>query len=737
MFQLKRGSSKTALLLILALVMTLFAGIGGAGAASTNTLDRVPVVAEDYAFTAADAPRLRIEENNPGEFGTQGFSFRLNLVNAEWQQEMFTQVEQLYNSLATVNEVTFSQRTNTSLTVQLQLEYDPVQVEQKRYFNLPLITELQGEGEARVTIDPLGSAVSASTLAFARGAAGGTTASTGPAKTLTRGDNQEGARIIIDETAAGALRPGIQEFRLRLPLNFEWHPNTTVTLDTNLQGTIPELTITNNSRDLIVKFEITAPSVARGSIIIGPRINVTRQAAFGEVNVSLTAIQGDVTSVASIGQSTYRDFGVDVSVAEVKDFMAGHYDTNALTAEIKIEERVANSLSKGSNLEFDFPDWVKLAGDIMIKNDRAATRSIAVDITELDQSSFTYQLPGILEVGVNNPQTITMEISLTVAADAVEGLSRDIVLYVDGAGLDGIELPVGRALAPITVTIDPATPPAFSVGVLEQASPDILIRENYPGAIRDLAAASTITGEPRNQVKIFVRDAFQNSIRFDDFDWEVVAGDLEIRDARIEGDFDQEIMLEIGADSQTASQIRLSNITMTLDRTVPQGMFRLDVGGGALVDNYTEGNDLVNYVARFDYVEVRTPTLPAGITAVFTIGSTTYIANGETRDMDVAPYIKDDRTFIPVRFVAQAFGLQEDQIIWEPNAKKVTVLAGNRVVEMTIGSRDLFINTVRVPMDTAPEIVDGRTMLPIRWVGEALGVTFEWDPEERTVTART
>jgi len=54
---------------------------------------------------------------------------------------------------------------------------------------------------------------------------------------------------------------------------------------------------------------------------------------------------------------------------------------------------------------------------------------------------------------------------------------------------------------------------------------------------------------------------------------------------------------------------------------------------------------------------------------------------------------------------------------------------------MKIGSTTMLINGAAITMDVAPDIVaPGRTMLPIRWLGQALGATVGWDAETQTVT---
>lgn len=120
---------------------------------------------------------------------------------------------------------------------------------------------------------------------------------------------------------------------------------------------------------------------------------------------------------------------------------------------------------------------------------------------------------------------------------------------------------------------------------------------------------------------------------------------------------------------------------------------------------------------------------------VFTIGSTRYIVDGQERGMDVAPYIKDDRTFLPVRFAASAAGVTDDNIIWNSTEHSVILIKGNSVVKLVIGSKTMLIDGTPITMDVVPEIVDpGRTMLPIRWVGQALGCTISWDAAAETIT---
>jgi|GEM_PF-5634165 len=136
--------------------------------------------------------------------------------------------------------------------------------------------------------------------------------------------------------------------------------------------------------------------------------------------------------------------------------------------------------------------------------------------------------------------------------------------------------------------------------------------------------------------------------------------------------------------------------------------------------------------------EVVTPAPGEVITTetIFTIGSTTYLFNGVEQTMDIAPYIKDGRTFLPLRFVARATGVRDENILFDQEHQTVTMIKGDRVVITTIGSNILRVNGALITLDTAPELIDppGRTMFPIRWIATALGCNVDWNEDTQEVT---
>jgi hypothetical protein len=127
------------------------------------------------------------------------------------------------------------------------------------------------------------------------------------------------------------------------------------------------------------------------------------------------------------------------------------------------------------------------------------------------------------------------------------------------------------------------------------------------------------------------------------------------------------------------------------------------------------------------------PSLAYGA-VVFTVGSTIFSVGGSEQSMDVAPYIDNGRSYLPVRYAAEAVGVAPSDVAWNSTTSQVVITNGARSIILTVGGKTLILNGVAIPMDAAPEIVSGRIMLPVRFLAQALGVDIAWDPIDRTVT---
>lgn len=139
----------------------------------------------------------------------------------------------------------------------------------------------------------------------------------------------------------------------------------------------------------------------------------------------------------------------------------------------------------------------------------------------------------------------------------------------------------------------------------------------------------------------------------------------------------------------------------------------------------TDNNILVKIPVKFDEEKA-----PVNKNITLFIGQQVAVVNGDASLLDVAPFIKEGRTFVPVRFVAEALGAE---VKYDAATQVVTATRGDDVVVMTIGSNVMTVNGEAQVTDVAPFIVDGRTVLPFRAVAEAFGADVTWDAATQSV----
>jgi len=121
---------------------------------------------------------------------------------------------------------------------------------------------------------------------------------------------------------------------------------------------------------------------------------------------------------------------------------------------------------------------------------------------------------------------------------------------------------------------------------------------------------------------------------------------------------------------------------------------------------------------------------------VLQVGKPTFTTNGVPFTLDSPPIIKNGRTLVPIRAIVESLG---GNIIWDEAAKKVTVSLEGMNIELWIGKNTAKANGVNVRIDTAnskvvPEIINGRTMLPLRFISEGFGCLVSWAEITRTIT---
>jgi len=122
-------------------------------------------------------------------------------------------------------------------------------------------------------------------------------------------------------------------------------------------------------------------------------------------------------------------------------------------------------------------------------------------------------------------------------------------------------------------------------------------------------------------------------------------------------------------------------------------------------------------------VTILTPIVPETPIEVF--------LDGTAIEFDVLPQVTDGRTLVPLRAIFEALGAE---VSWDAGTQTVTGTKGNTTVVLPIGSTSPTVNGQVVAIDVPGTVVNGRTLVPLRFVAESFGVHVNWDAENRQIT---
>ncbi|HOM01402.1 MAG TPA: stalk domain-containing protein [Acetivibrio sp.] len=108
--------------------------------------------------------------------------------------------------------------------------------------------------------------------------------------------------------------------------------------------------------------------------------------------------------------------------------------------------------------------------------------------------------------------------------------------------------------------------------------------------------------------------------------------------------------------------------------------------------------------------------------------------NGKYLKMDVPPIIENGRTLVPIRGVFESINAYVD---WLPEWQTVNVLKDDKIITLRINTNIAYVNKEAVKLDVPPRIIDGRTLVPIRFISESIGAEVGWDDATKTVIINT
>ena len=186
----------------------------------------------------------------------------------------------------------------------------------------------------------------------------------------------------------------------------------------------------------------------------------------------------------------------------------------------------------------------------------------------------------------------------------------------------------------------------------------------------------------------------------------------------------------LDADADQREVLKLSDLELFCDAySVEDGAYDL------YADYHSAAGDVKNVKVAEDFVRATDYHLAIkNWQIVVPVGEKYLLSDGETMEMDTPAYLsKAGYTMLPVRAVANAFGVHPDNVLWDKETKTVTILKGELIIQMTAGEKKININGMEKATSAAVEIVNGRAFLPMRDLGNAFGADhITWDAATKT-----
>lgn len=110
------------------------------------------------------------------------------------------------------------------------------------------------------------------------------------------------------------------------------------------------------------------------------------------------------------------------------------------------------------------------------------------------------------------------------------------------------------------------------------------------------------------------------------------------------------------------------------------------------------------------------------------------IVNGNKLTLDVEPTIVEQRTLVPLRAIFESLGAE---VSWDQNTATATATKDETTISIAVGNKTAYINGAPTELDVPAKIIDGRTLVPVRFISESLGAKVYWLQDAQTVRVAT
>ena len=489
--------------------------------------------------------------------------------------------------------------------------------------------------------------------------------------------------------------------------------------DQNINVTDTGNDISSDDRTITVSYDTdlatSAPYSDSGRITIaGLTLGVddSRAKAGDEVKVK---ISGDGIDDVTLVVAKYVDYEVEVTAGTTTTLIAGHSDQELGT--FYIEEGAKGSLLEGRSINLTLPKgltWKDGSGIYNASNYKLYNNT-NLALTGWTVTSSDRTLKVTVDTDSLNSQKAAKIEFKDLEIDVAPNFSGDVTIEVGGnAGAEGT-VKVAEVVPAVKLTAENVQ--KVIVGRQNQQIADIILTESIEEGLLE------------GEVVLLLDEGYDFS-KLPKI--EVISGDIEVGKPSISRN--NELIFEVETQSNEASAIKITEVFVDVYRYAPEGTVKVELEEGINALNETENDDVsAGEVVVAECITPAEEPVAQATSSQFKIASNIYYVNGIAKIMDASPYIKDSRTYVPVRFLGYALGLTDENILWDPATNKATLTKGETTVELTIGSNSMTVNGESYTMDVAPEISNSRTMLPARFVAEAFSGIVGWDEGTQTV----
>lgn len=506
-------------------------------------------------------------------------------------------------------------------------------------------------------------------------------------------------------------------------------------------------TITIKAADLVISAE---------SAKVGAECKLTVKAVKnGSAGFSDTAdaivVAKVVADAITVSVDEDEDLPVIYSGVNVKnEGITDDSDHEAL--EVTLEEPTAGTLDAKKELTMELPDGVYVTnvkfGDVDFIEGKA--QAVAETVFKAaykkgDYETFDFARRTLKATDENTDKDGgKLEFTLTLVAEP--GFTGDVTLKVDGAGMDKAqEVKIAKFVSPYTV---------------EASQNDLIIDYRNTKVPTNIVVKEAEDGLWKKGSEF--RFSLDRNIDTEDDATYTVDDKSDMEVKKIKND----LGFRVDKESGDAATVTISDISLYMSRSLAAGAYdlQLDTAGSdafmkqnvysniaapatgktderTVAYQYYNNDDNFKHVVKEGFVNIITAGRDqddASFTkkVVVPVGEKYIIAGEEQVALDVPAYISAaGYTMLPVRAVATALGINNNNVLWNQASRTVTILYGQRIITMVAGQKVVTVNGNTIPASATVQIKDGRTFLPMRDLATALGVTdITWDAATKTAT---